>query len=416
MNSRSFCVGNTEVVFQIPPKLRNKATREELDFVANFAVGAFPKEVDSISVFFRQTMRGNNTAPRIAIRDHSVDLASGTIGAVIQLSRDRRFEISFGVPKGCKKQDLVAVLMRNADGGMEVQQSDRDAGKRDDQGVTPNHSIIIEPETRPVVAPVQVPAVAIPNQEVRPVDGDDHPTVDRGRFTRLLLDPQKKKAIEDALRQHARPDGSIENGAVSAILAVHMDIKEGDLVAPAYTALVSSVHGAPLLEREITMDGVKCYWLPGRIPKSAISKNGNGGDKRDGHVVPIQHQNGQDESGRLLDDCRQGIDAFERLIAIVDHVSASSEEIRNLRTQLAQATYDRDHNLAELRKAQEEIGGLRATVEGLDKLVAGHRGHERHYREIAGELETTKAQLSALREENQKLLSKLEGLRKLLGN
>jgi hypothetical protein len=255
------------------------------------------------------------------------------------------------------------------------------------------------------------------NQEVRSVDGDDHPTVDRGRFTRLLLDPQKKKAIEDALRQNARPDGSIENGAVSAVLAVHMDIKEGDLVAPAYTALVSSVHGAPLLEREITIEGVKCYWLPGRMPKSAITKNGNGGDKRDGHAVPTQQQNGdEDESGRLLDDCRRGIDAFERLIAIVDHVSASSEEIRNLRTQLAQATYDRDHNLAELRKAQEEIGGMRATVEGLDKLVAGHRGHERHCREIAGELEIAKAQLSALREENLKLLGKLEGLRKLLGN
>ncbi len=149
MNSRSLYVGNTEVCFQIPPRLNNKVTREELDFVANFATSSFPKETVSIPVFFRQSIRGNNTAPKIAIRDHTVDLASGTIGAVVQLSRERRFEISFGVPKGCKKQDLVTALMRSADGGMEIALSDCDATKRDDQIVERDRVVVIEAGTLP---------------------------------------------------------------------------------------------------------------------------------------------------------------------------------------------------------------------------------------------------------------------------
>jgi predicted nuclease with TOPRIM domain len=100
----------------------------------------------------------------------------------------------------------------------------------------------------------------------------------------------------------------------------------------------------------------------------------------------------------------------------VGHVSVSSEEIKNLRIQLAQAIYDRNHSVTELRKAQEEIGGLKATVEGLDKLVSEHSGYERRYREMAGELEAAKAQVAATREENLKLLGKLEGLKRLLGS
>ncbi len=413
-------VDGVEYEFCIPPRINNKVLRDDLDFLVQFAQKAFPIDTVQVKIFFRQTVQGCNGAPEITIRDHAVDSSSGTIGGVLQLARDRRFQISFAVPKGHKKQDFAKKLTDYVNSS---KATDRDAEKRGDAEVGHNSRVVVElvNMSQSVTGSVPDKNLVLSVRESSPVtsvlvvdDGEeqDHPIINVGRFTNLLSDPAKREQISADLARHANSDGSIVRGSISAVLAVHTNIVDGDLVAPAYNALVSTAHHAPLLEREVLPDGTKRYWLPGKMPKSATPAQVTSASI----LSPVSSNGTQDQSEIIIEGCKNGLEAFRRLLDIIDHVSAGSAQVSKLREDLARAVYDREHYLAELEKAQREIERLKNTVEGLDKIVAGHTNKERKCAEIAHQLEATKAELADCREENLKLLDKLEGLRKLLGN
>lgn len=418
MNKRTMHVGDVEYEFCIPPRLAGKVLRDDLDFLVEFAQNVFPINSVQVKIFFRQSVQGCNGSPYITIRDHAVDSSSGTVGAVLQLARDRRFQISFAVPKGFRKQDFAKRLSDCTNGS---KATDRDAEKRGGGEVRQNSQVVVEPVTMPQLVTGLVPDNnhVLSAHDLPPVtsvsavgngEEQEHPTINVGRFTKLLSDPSTREKISVDLTRHANPDGSIDCTSISAVLAVHTNIVDGDMIAPAYNALVSTVHHAPLLEREVLPDGTKRYWLPGKLPKSETPVQVTN--------VPVPSsmlsRGNDDESAVIIEGCKNGLEAFRRLLGILDHVSASTAQVSQLREELARAVYDRDHNSTELEKASREIEKLKVTVEGLDRVIAENRDEKRRCIEIARELEIKKAQLTDCREENQRLLEKLKGMRAFL--
>ena len=406
--------GNIEVTFSIPPKLARRVEKEDLKYLTEMVARTYPGDISNRTVIFRQSMRGNNDAPQLVIRDHTVDMTSGTIGGVMQLSRDRRFEISFVVPKGCKKQDLVGLLMRNVDGGLELPESRRDASEQGVEKNGPGERVAFERAPQFAIPPIAPLAVApiMPVPEERG-SAEMPNSIDRGRFVKLVTDPTVRGKIEADLAKHADPDGSISNDAVSAVLAVHASIEHGDVVASAFNVLISHVHGKPLLVREVVDGRTKRYWLYGKQPKGLVTK-AQFDTKQIRADAP--HEVDGDRSAQLVAECRKGIASLGQLLEIVEHVTASSAEVVALKADLGRAKFDRDHNETELAKARREIDGLKATIQGLDKVIAGHRDQQRRCTEIAHELEAKKAELAHCREENQKLHGTLKGMKDLLGN
>ena len=399
------------VDFKIPPRYSRKVEKEDLKYIENILRSTLQDQTDRASVFFRNLVQGCNGAPKFVLRDHKLDLESGTIGGVLQLARDRRFEISFGVPKGMRRTDMISKLRLvlekwQDENGCDVVRQDAKNPSTDN---VPNVQVNVPQVPLVVTSPENLEPVLF--QAGRQQAQEEEVHINFGRFTKILADQEVRSKIVKDLERHANPDGSVAGGYISAILAEYMGIQSGDLIAPAYNALVSEAHHSPLLEREVLEDGTKRYWLPGRMPRPAYHE----GYRAVTPAVVDQVKTESDQGVQLLDDCDQGLRALGRLIEVVRNQGPQSKELENLRAELARARYDRERLERELAKAQKENEQLQAGIDYRDKEIKTHSDKDRRCQEIASALEVARAEITALREENNKLTKRFAMLKEAIG-